>query len=307
VTAGGRRPGRRGNEGGFSLIETLVAIVLLGLLVVLTLQQQTTADQVQATQQGLVRAQAVAQDILQQAQADGCGSVVGTEPAVQLAQLLAGCNWASINQGVLLGGRPSWAAPTGLGQTCQLAANRGSVSAAQAGVLQWLDSTPWFCQQQNGQWFTVQLRTSWSSLTGPLQGACGGPAPQPQLVSRTVQVMWVDQGSLDQHTWTTLAPVPPNSVATQVIGAADLQVTTSGGQQGPVAALTAQGGDIGKPDLAVVQWASSGGLAWFPFIPPGFAAAVGTPGGTYSSLPPASSSQVECSSLGPSAGTPIPD
>jgi prepilin-type N-terminal cleavage/methylation domain-containing protein len=286
---------RRGQEG-FSLIEVLVTIMLLGLLAVLALQQQTTAQQVQATQQGLVRAQAVAQDILQQAQADGCGAVVGTEPAVQLAQLLAGCNWATLDQGVLLGNQARWSPPTEPRQTCQLPSNRGSAAAAQSGALQYLDSTPWFCQQQDGQWFTVQLRTDWVSLTGALQGGCGSSAPAPQLVLRTVQVMWMDQGQLRQHAWTTLAPVPPNSVATQVIGAADLQVDTPG--PGPVEMLTAQGASIGQPQLGVVQWASGTGQAWFPFLPPGFSATVARPGGSPIYLPPASSSLVQCTTLG---------
>lgn len=259
-----RRMGRlmRRDEQGFTMLEALIGVLMLGLLTVLVLNQQVTANQVQQTNQGRDRAQAVAQDILHQAQTAGCGAIVGTESSTIVTQTLGGCNWANINNGVLLGTTPQWSAPTTIRGLCSAASNRGSGSN-----LAFLDSTPWFCQEQDGQWFTVQLRTEWTTLNGQPPSQCGTAATQPLQVARTADVQWVNNGSLVQQSWTVLSPVPPNAVATQLIDGGDLLVGLPAA--GPVQMVTTSGNNL-------VVWTSSN-QGWLPFLPGGFQAQVSAP------------------------------
>jgi len=271
------------DERGFSLLEVLIGMLLLGMLTTLVLNQQMTANQVQQTNQGRDRAEAVAMDILNQAQSAGCGTVVGTESNV--SSVLSGCNWASMNNGVLLGSHTQWVSPTSIRQLCSYYSNsghpnRGSSSAANKGALEYLDSTPWFCQEQSGQWFTVQLRTDWTTQNGILPACNSTGSIQPVQVARTVEVMWVDNAAIQQQSWTVLAPVPPNAVATQLYNGGGFLVKYSGGAiNGPVQMRSINGSDL-------VVWAPHT-KAWLPFLPGGFSTKVSAPAAS----PPVSSQQ----------------
>lgn len=253
------------------MLEALIGVLILGGLTVLVLNQQVTANRVQQTNQGRDRAEAVAQDILHQAQSAGCGTVVGTETADLLGQILGGCNWANINSGVLLGDQAQWSAPTAITDLCTLSKNRGSTAR-----LAYLDSTPWFCQQQDNQWFTVQLRTDWAALDGTIPNDCKNAAAQPLQVVRTVDVIWVANDAMQHQSWTVLSPIPPGAVATQLPDGGGAEVSLPGSVAGPVRMKIPNSSD------SLVVWAPHG-TAWLPFLPIGFgsrsASVVSSPGG----------------------------
>jgi hypothetical protein len=279
------------------MLEALIGVLLLGGMTILVLNQQVTANQVQQTNQGLDRAEAVAMDILNQAQSAGCGTATGTETATVMTQMAGGCNWASINNGELLilasspgtssqSSQPRWEPPTTIAQLCSKASNRSSSSS-----LVYLDSTPWFCQQQSNQWFTVQLRTDWTTLNGsvpacPTTTASDVSAPpmvsasQPLQVARTVEVMWVDNNALRYQSWTTLSPVPPNAVATQLVDGGGVIVTvppTSAAYpvqmqvaNQPTSLPAGQTPGLNTEDVYVwPQTYNQVTSAWLPFLPAG--------------------------------------
>lgn len=275
-------------DAGFSLVEIMIAILVLSILAVVSLSSINAATRVATTTSNSDGAISLAYRLLPQADVLGCGAAIGSEPAVPasaqagspgaqpdaLAQVYSRCQW-----GWQYGTSPDWS----------MAPPRGpcAASAGTSPVISALADTPWFCEAVNGEPYAVQLRTWWVNPSGtpPASGnySCryytqSAPAPvyssaagdlllQPQDLMRSVTIAWWSNGLAKHQTWQRLFPLPPDSLATHLAATGSLCIQGDSGTGAAPLAL-----EIPNPAggaWRIVRYPGSYGNIWFPLLPEG--------------------------------------
>jgi len=256
------------HDDGFSLVEIVVALFVTSLLTLLVLN--TTADTTRVsndikTQDGAVL---LAYQVLQQANALGCGNTIGTEPTGgsqpdSLAASESRCSWYS-----QYGTSPDWGTtPT------------SACTTASGAPLQELVDTPWMCAEYGTTIYALQLTQDWTypNLTlssGETSPSCSdysavATTPAPQL-TRTVSIVWSSSGNMHHESWSRTVAAPPGSIYHHPVisgslcvqttaPAVAIQVTSSSGTTYDVARVVDSSGAALFPDLIpgsydVVQW-----------------------------------------------------
>lgn len=272
------------NDDGFSLIEIALALFVLSILSILVLSSIDGAERVSITAQAQDGAVVLAYQILQEADALGCGTATGTEPAGTmppagvttdpasqpgaLAQVYNRCSWGPSDTNV-----PYYAAHPPICPTVDHNA-----------TIQSIGDTGWFCQNYHNVNYAIRLHSQWTTPAGPGSGGaynCSFYAAQtPWQVTTTVSMVWTAMDIRYQKSWTRTSAIPPDSLAQHIANPGAICVS---GVTAPIAIAVPQTATSGGPtpngSWFVQHAPGPHGNVWFPFLTPGtYVVAVYQPG-----------------------------
>ena len=287
-----------GNDSGFTLIEVVVAMLVLGLLSIVTLSSIGAATTAVAASRELNGAAALANQMLQDAQTWGCETATGAEdPAAgtplepdALANVYQRCNWAQYNtQGTEVGGVPWYdqynnytqinfvQAPTYPQEACRLGSEHPETN--------WIGATPWMCMTaENDQGvsttpggtdrYAAQLSSYITAQGETSPGAsdyCSAYSGngQPTQIVTTVQIVWWVGAAKHQSSWSRTSAVPPDSAYWwHQTGTAGSICDTS--NPGAVAMAVPQTAGTNPNGLYwYIIRLGAAGAAWYPELPVG--------------------------------------
>ena len=276
--------GRHNQEGGFTLIEVLVAVTIMALAVfgVSLIMSSVSLKSTGALMRD--RAEQLADDVLERAQAFGCGLDVGTEasaPGNLYANRETNCfsaaNFADFDSsnyppaaGFVVGGQPDG------------------------------DST--WTTMVGGYHYTVRFETSWQQVDQPdncpgLGAGAGESDPAgADGIDQTVVVGWLDYRTPMTWTVSDFEAVPPDATTYHDLSRGAVLFQFAQGEDlpnGPALITLTVRPEIGAPEV-VSRYEDSNGCAFFPFLPPSHGA-LGSEGVTNSSANGSTSPVVDAS------------
>ena len=248
---------RRRDDEGFTLIEVIVAIGIMALTVFSIVQVMASVSVKTTSSLMRDRAEQLANEVVERAQAFGCGLDVGTEgaaPGGLLARREANCfsaaNFTNFDR---------------------YAPVQGFVDSASMGAPTDGDST--WTTTVGGFHYSVRFQTSWQQVGQPgvcpgIGGAGGNDPAGADGIALTVTVGWLDYRTVRTFTVDDYEAVPPDATTYHDLSRGAILFRFSAAQAAQPQLVTLSVHPVGSPIEVVSRYSDANGCAFFPFLPP---------------------------------------